>query len=418
MTLVVQGQGRAVATAAAAPLLPSRFRPLARRRALRSEQHQLRRDQNLAWRAQEVFAGLGLVTGQTSIAAGQTVSIPHVIRVNAGPPVSLVVRILPGQVVGDFAEQSSRIAANLGVARVRVVSLGPLLLRFELLENDPLRESIELPQRPLVDPTDLLLLGVDDVGNRYQSSPVDLVHLAIQGATGSGKSIFTYGLLAQLVRCPNVLIGMSDPTGLLARPFRGTVHEEWMTSGTANPDDHAASLERLVELMDQRIAMLPPRRDQVDITEGCPLIFYVLEEYPGLLRAADDGKRSSGRVDRIKLLVSRLISEGRKAGIRLVLLAQRFEAAIVDGFTRDQCTVRMSFRVGNATSIEMLHPTGRPAAEEHAISPPGVALLSAPGVPLVRLKSPYVGYASDGAEYGAYWDAVIAHAARLPVHGP
>jgi S-DNA-T family DNA segregation ATPase FtsK/SpoIIIE len=191
-----------------------------------------------------------------------------------------------------------------------------------------------------------------------------------------------------------------------------------MTSGTANPDDHADSLERLVELMDQRIAMLPARRDQVDIDEGCPLIFYVLEEYPGLLRAADDGKRSGGRVDRIKLLVSRLISEGRKAGIRLVLLAQRFEAAIVDGFTRDQCTVRMSFRVGNATSIEMLHPTGRAAAEEHAISPPGVALLSAPGVPLVRIKSPYVGCADDGAEYGAYWDAVIAHAARLPVHGP
>lgn len=418
MTLVVQGQSRAVATAAAAPLLPSRFRPLARRRVLRSEQHQLRRDQNLAWRAQEVFAGLGLVTGQASIAAGQTVSIPHVIQVDAGPPVSLVVRILPGQVVADFAEQSSRVAANLGVARVRVVSLGPLLLRVELLENDPLRESIELPRRSLADPTDLLLLGVDEVGNRYQSSPVDLIHLAIQGATGSGKSIFTYGLLAQLVRCPNVLIGMSDPTGLLARPFRGTVHEEWMTSGTANPDDHADSLERLVELMDQRIAMLPPRRDQVDINEGSPLIFYVLEEYPGLLRAADDGKRSGGRVDRIKLLVSRLISEGRKAGIRLVLLAQRFEAAIVDGFTRDQCTVRMSFRVGNATSIEMLHPTGRAAAEEHAISPPGVALLSAPGVPLVRLKSPYLGHDDDDTAYGRYWDLICAHAARLPVYSP
>jgi S-DNA-T family DNA segregation ATPase FtsK/SpoIIIE len=418
MTLVVQGQSRAVATAAAAPLLPSRFRPLSRRRVLRAEQHQRRRDQNLAWRAQEVFAGLGLVTGQASIAAGQTVSIPHVVRVDVGPPVSLVVRILPGQVVGDFAEQSSRIAANLGVARVRVVSLGPSLLRFELLESDPLRESIELPRRPLADPTDLLLLGVDDVGNRYQSSPVDLVHLAIQGSTGSGKSIFTYGLLAQLVRCPNVLIGMSDPTGLLARPFQGTVHAEWMTSGTANPDDHADSLERLVELMDQRIAMLPPRRDQVEIDEGCPLLFYVLEEYPGLLRAADDGKRSGGRVDRIKLLVSRLISEGRKAGIRLVLLAQRFEAAIVDGFTRDQCTVRMSFRVGNATSIEMLHPTGRAAAEEHAVSPPGVALLSAPGVPLVRLKSPYLGHDDDDTAYGRYWDLICAHAARLPVYSP
>jgi S-DNA-T family DNA segregation ATPase FtsK/SpoIIIE len=385
---------------------------------LRSEQHQLRRDQNLAWRAQEVFAGLGLVTGQASIAAGQTVSIPHVIQVHAGPPVSLVVRILPGQVVADFAEQSSRIAANLGVARVRVVGVGPLLLRMELLTTDPLRETVELPRRPLADPMDLLLLGVDDVGNCYQCSPVDLVHMAIQGSTGSGKSIFTYGLLVQLVRCPNVIVGMSDPTGLLARPFRGTVHEEWQVSGTADPENHVALLETLVELMDQRIATLPPRRDQVDITEGCPLIFAIFEEYAGLLRAADDGKRSGGRVERIQLLVGRLISEGRKAGIRLILLAQRFEAAIVSGYVRDQCTIRLSFRVANAASVEMLHPADRAAADEHAISPPGVALLSAPGVPLVRVKSPYVGYADDGAEYGAYWDAVVAHAARLPVYSP
>jgi S-DNA-T family DNA segregation ATPase FtsK/SpoIIIE len=208
---------------------------------------------------------------------------------------------------------------------------------------------------------------------------------------------------------------MSDPTGLLARPFRGTVHEEWQVSGTAYPDDHVTSLETLVETMDQRIAALPSRRDQVDIGEGCPLIFYILEEYPGLLRAAaaDGGDKRGGRVDRIKLLVARLISEGRKAGIRLVLLAQRFEVAIVDGFTRDQFSVHMSFRVGNATSIEMLHPSGRTAAEEHAISPPGVALLTAPGVPLVRLKSPYLGRDNDDTAYGRYWDLICTHAARL-----
>jgi S-DNA-T family DNA segregation ATPase FtsK/SpoIIIE len=140
----------------------------------------------------------------------------------------------------------------------------------------------------------------------------------------------------------------------------------------------------------------------------------VLEEYPGLLRACDDGKRSAGRVDRIKLLVGRLIAEGRKAGIRLVILAQRFEAAIVDGYTRDQCTVRLSFRVGNASSIEMLHPDGREVADEHAIAPPGVALLSAPGVPLVRIKSPYLGHDDEDTAYGRYWDLIVRHAACLP----
>lgn len=414
MTLVVAGRGGAVAANEAAVVLPSRLRPVARRRARRAARFQWERDQHLAWRAQDVFAGLGLVQSQVSIAAGHTVGVPQVTQVHRGPPVSLTVRILPGQVAADFAAESGRIAVNLGVAQVRVLALSRSTVRMDLLEVDPLRAAVPLPQEPLAGPTGLLLLGVDDIGNRYWCSPTDMVHLAVQGSTGSGKSVFIYGLLTQLVRCPHLVIGMSDPTGLLARPFRGTVHEEWQVAGTANPDDHVACLEQLVDLMDNRIATLAPRRDQVDIGEGCPLMVYVLEEYPGLLRAADDGKRSGGRVERIKLLVSRLIAEGRKAGIRLVLLAQRFEAAVVDGFTRDQCTIRLSFRVGNAASIEMLHPTGRTHAEQHAIAPPGIALLSAPGVPLVRVKSPYLGHDDGDTAYGRYWDLITTHALHLP----
>jgi S-DNA-T family DNA segregation ATPase FtsK/SpoIIIE len=211
---------------------------------------------------------------------------------------------------------------------------------------------------------------------------------------------------------------MSDPTGLLARPFVGTVHEEWQASGTGDMDAHLELLERLVDTMDQRIATLPPRCDQVDITEGCPLIVAVLEEYAGLIRAAtalDGAKKSGGVTERIKLLVARLLSEGRKAGIRLVIIAQRFEASVIGGYEREQCTIKLSFRVGNATSIEMLHPAGRPEAEQHATSPPGIALLSAPGVPLVRVKSPYLG--EDGqTAYAAYWDAICASAARLPAN--
>jgi hypothetical protein len=421
VTLVVQGQqGRAVATTAAVPPLPSRFRPRARRRALRREQWAWERDQRLAWHGQEVFAGLGLVTGQSSIAVGQTVSIPHVIQVHHGPPVSLIVRILPGQVAEDFAERSGRIAQNMGVARVRVVSLGPAMIRLELLETDPLAQTVPLPLLPLASSMDLVLLGMDDVANRYRITPYDLVHLAVQGTTGSGKSVFVYGLLAQLVTAPDLLIAMSDPTGLLARPFAGTVHEEWQVSGTADIAAHVDLLERLVDLMDQRIETLPPRQDQVDITDDCALIVAVFEEYAGLIRAAtahDAGKKAGGVTERIKLLVARLLSEGRKAGIRLVIIAQRFEASVIGGYEREQCTIKLSFRVGNATSIEMLHPAGRPEAEQHATSPPGIALLSAPGVPLVRVKSPYLGEEGQTA-YATYWDAICATAARLPANRP
>ncbi|MCA1695805.1 MAG: hypothetical protein LC749_14335, partial [Actinobacteria bacterium] len=152
MTLVIQGGSRAVAVRPP-DSLPSRFRPLARREALRSEQYQWRRDQNLAWHAQDVLAGLGLARS----AAG-AVSFPHVTHVDYGPPTALTVRTLPGQVAADYLERAGRIAANLGVAKVRVVAVNRRTVLLELLDTDPLADTVELPDRGLASPYDLLLM--------------------------------------------------------------------------------------------------------------------------------------------------------------------------------------------------------------------------------------------------------------------
>lgn len=416
MTLVHQATSISGAGTAVAPL-PSRLvHPLVRRRVLRRERFQHRRNQQLAWRVQDTLGALGMFQKGSSIAGGPSFRIPVVTQVDLGPPIRLTVRTLPGQVAEDFTPHCRVLAQNLGMARVRVINGGASLLYLELFTVDPLAGDVPLPRTPLAGVEDLLLLGVDDGSVSYRISPFDLVHLAIQGSTGSGKSVFVYGLVAQLVTTPNLLIAMSDPTGLLTRPFRGTVHEEWQASGTADPDEHLALLERLVDTMDQRIATLPPRRDQVAIGEGCPLIVLVLEEYAGLLRAAatGDGAKKGGRLDRIKDAVLRLITEGRKAGIRLVILAQRFEAAVVSGFARSQCTVKLSFRVDNADSVAMLHPTGRDEANEHTTCAPGVALLTGPGVPLARIRSPFIGHDDGDTAYGRYWDLITANAVRVP----
>jgi len=51
------------------------------------------------------------------------VRIPEVVSVSAGPPVGLVIRMLPGQRAEDFTAHASAIGYHLGVAEVRV---GPL----------------------------------------------------------------------------------------------------------------------------------------------------------------------------------------------------------------------------------------------------------------------------------------------------
>jgi hypothetical protein len=112
--------------------LPSVLRPRARRLAREFERRCRAHDQALAWSVQDVFIGRGLTQSSYSV-SGRTLRIPQVISVTAGPPVGLDIRILPGQIPEDFAANAQRIAYHLGVAAVRVVPLGPSLIRLVLL---------------------------------------------------------------------------------------------------------------------------------------------------------------------------------------------------------------------------------------------------------------------------------------------
>lgn len=113
---------------------PSRLRhPLARRRAQQLEYRRQVHDQALAWRVQDIIAGLGLSQADSSVGGGRTVHVPQVVSVADGPPVGVTIRTLPGQIPEDFAAHARPIAYNLGVAKVQVIPLGPSLIRLDLL---------------------------------------------------------------------------------------------------------------------------------------------------------------------------------------------------------------------------------------------------------------------------------------------
>ena len=117
------------------------------------------------------------------------------------------------------------------------------------------------------------------------------------------------------------------------------MHRRWQATGTADLEEHATLLERLAGVMDERLAALPDRT----------------------------GPDRQARPD-----------------------------AMGGGDARDQYALRLSFRVPG-DSLEMLHGAAvRNLAEQHATAPPGVAVLSAPGRELVRVRVPYLG---DYAEY-------------------
>ncbi|GAA4855549.1 hypothetical protein GCM10023201_57390 [Actinomycetospora corticicola] len=356
------------------------------------------------WR--EACAGVGLCQ-YISVAAGLTVRTPRfgALRVVRGRT-TFTTELLPGGEPEDITKHALRLAHSLGFHGLRVDPIGGRWVRIVLLDSDPLRDGFALRRLITTRADETVILGRAEDGVTLGHALADAAHLAVQGQNGAGKSAFTYGLLAQVCAAPDVLIAGSDITGLvLGRAWTGTAHHDWQTTGTRDLLAHAALLDRLVAEMDRRLDTMPPRRDKIIPTTTTPLVLVVLEEFPGLLRAAQ--AKDKKLAERITSAVLRLVSEGRKAAFRVLMLAQRFEAnAVGGGYARDQFALRLSFRVPGE-SLVMLHgEDARKLGPEHANSAPGIAYLSAPGHDCTRLRAPYLG------DYGEFCDRIARHGRR------
>jgi S-DNA-T family DNA segregation ATPase FtsK/SpoIIIE len=229
---------------------------------------------------------------------------------------------------------------------------------------------------------------VDEFGDVVSTALTDLTHVACQGQTRSGKSWWTYSLLAQIGGLEGVDVCGVDPTGLLWRPF--PAHPRgWRVSGTADVErGYEAALSGLVDDMDQRIRRMPAHCDTVPITRETPLRVVIGEEWPAVGRMLGHTRSKPSPVHKA---MARLLSEGHKAGYRVVLLAQRADADSIGAFERDQCATRISFRSSDPGTVKFLHDAPADVAELHTAAPAGIGLLSAPAVPLLRFRGPAIG---------------------------
>lgn len=114
-----------------------------RRRARELERRRQEHNQRLAWHLEDILRGRGLTQPYYSMVGGRGLHVPQVISVIDGPPVGLEIQLLPGQTPHDFAAHTGAIAYNLGVAAVRVIPLGPSLIRLELLPGPDHEAAVE-----------------------------------------------------------------------------------------------------------------------------------------------------------------------------------------------------------------------------------------------------------------------------------
>lgn len=357
--------------------------------AARAAREDIRADEAFVDRLCELWPrvceGVGLIHRVDTV-TGPTITTPRIIDITIGPPLIFVVHLLPGQLLADVQAVGHRIAPVLGGRRLRLTQAGGRHVRIEVLADDPLEHTVPYT----IATGGRTFLGRDEQGVELVDDWAQMPHAIVQGVTRSGKSAWLYSQLGQLARRPDTLVAGSDPSGLLWRPWERRWGHDWRVGGLADVDAHARLLEKLVIDMDRRIRYIPEHRDTVELGRDCPLIVCVLEEYPGLLRAADAADKKLGQ--RIRGCVSRLLAESHKAGMRVILVAQRAESNVVGGFERAMCGFRVSFRVDNADSIRLLHPSiAVDRLDEHMTAAPGVALLSAPGIGLSRFRGPWIG---------------------------
>ncbi|GAA1106800.1 FtsK/SpoIIIE domain-containing protein [Pseudonocardia alni] len=360
-------------------------------RRTRRERYDDHRDaEALAWAWRLACEGSGLCRS-VDTPTGATITTPKVTAVRLGRRPELVVALQPGQLPADVRAVAHRLAPALGGVALRVEPRGLTHVRVTVLDVDPLADVVP-PVPPVRSALDPLILGRDEGGDPATLDLSTAAHVIVQGASGSGKSVGCYSLLAQLAGAPDVVVAGSDITGLLLAPWAGHAPSGLVALGTRDPDVHLAALARLVDLMDQRIAAMPAHRDAVALDVDTPVVLAVVEELPGLLRVLDQHGKEPGQ--RGRTMLGRLLGEGRKAGIRCLLVTQRADAKIIGGYERGQASHTLSFRIDSASGLSMLH-SGVTAdqAAAHATAAPGVALLSAPGVPLSRLRAPRTTFA-------------------------
>ena len=346
------------------------------------------------------------LAARATVRVGSTVHLPGLLRHQHRHGLdTLTVRSAPGQTLADWQAACPALASTFSAHSVTARDgLRPGWVVLDVLRRDPLG-SERVAANPARHTCGRVELGRDEYGHPVAVDPYGTAHMGLQGAARSGKSSMSYTLLAALAHRTDVVVCGVDPSGLLLGAFASGPGGAFIATGTSADDLNRAVhvLAGLVELMDSRIADL--RAAGIDkiatYSAGVPVVWVVLEEYPGLLSAAkaldaERGSKAGERVaPRLERAVGRLVKEGAKVGLCVLVIAQRMSADALATDDRANLAVRCSLRVDNADAVVMLHDgIARGGLEAVRQFKPGVGLFEAPGEPLRRVRMHHTDYAT------------------------
>lgn len=272
----------------------------------------------------------------------------------------------PGVKVQRITSLANDIALALAAPSVRIEAPIPgksavgIELPNERASLVTLREILESPafQRP--DPL-LVALGKDIAGYPVVANLVEMPHLLIAGATGSGKSVALNTLVCSVLMRATpeaVRFLMIDPKRVELSHYEDVPH--LLVPVVKNPKDAAAKLRTVIQGMERRYEVfahatvrnlqafnaLPEedRRRAVDAVAGdklganpdgsLPYVVVVVDELADLMMVAPAEFEES---------IVRLAQMARATGIHLVLATQRPSVDVITGLIKANIPSRIAF---------------------------------------------------------------------------
>lgn len=315
------------------------------------------------WRSARVYRYVwqpAMVTTGLAVRVDGEEYLPKIVSIRSSGTVDLVrVRMLPGQVLEDWADNAPRLAQTFGTqeCRVRTVAGRRRDLELWFLVEDPLTAEVPPFAVETTDPKALPVAMRED-GLIYRLRLLG-THLLVVGATGSGKGSVLWSIIAALapaIQDRTAQVWALDPKGGMELAAGAPLFERFVygdpKDDTAYEVDFARALEDAVAIMRHRQARLRGVSRLHTPTREEPLIVVVVDELANLTAYVTD--RDAKR--RIAAALALLLSQGRAVGVSVVGAVQDPRKEVVT--LRDIFPTRIALRLSEADHVGLVLGSG------------------------------------------------------------
>lgn len=279
-----------------------------------------------------------------------------VINVHRGPTITrFEIQPAAGVKVSRIVNLADDLALSLAATGVRIEAPipGKSAIGLEIANKAKatvyLREVLETEEF-LANPSRLAIaLGKDIAGEPVIADLMEIPHLLIAGATGSGKSVCLNSIITSLLykAKPNELkFLLIDPKVVELNVYNGLPH--LLCPVVTDPRMAAQGLKNIVKEMEQRYQLFAAQgtRDIIRYNEQAeakgekplPFIIVIIDELADLMMTA---------AAEVEDTICRIAQKSRAAGIHLIVATQRPSVDVITGVIKANITTRIAFAVSS-----------------------------------------------------------------------